>query len=127
MNLVETYVCGVTEGTVTKNWSEELRMVHFSCDLCKCPIDAKRDLRYVVKMEVYAAMDNTAEDELDDDRDYLLEIQDILQRMEDGQCDQISDDVYHAMRFDLCTECRQRFVKQPLGRESVPRLDFSQN
>ena len=32
-------------------------MIHHSCDLCKRLIDTDQDVRYVVKMEVYAALD----------------------------------------------------------------------
>jgi hypothetical protein len=31
------------------------------------------------------------------------------------------------MRFDLCTECRRKFLKNPLGREPTKQFDFSQN
>ena len=32
-------------------------MIHHSCDLCKRLIDTEQDVRYVVKIEVYAALD----------------------------------------------------------------------
>ena len=56
----------------------KVSMIHHSCDCCKRALEAD-DLRYVVKMEVYAAFDPAATDELDDDRDHLQEIQEILQ------------------------------------------------
>ncbi len=102
-------------------------MIHFSCDLCKRPLDAEEDIRYVVKMEVFAAFDPAITDEIDDDRDHLQEIQDILEHIEDAESDQIGDDVYQQMRFDLCPECRKKFVKSPLGREVVRVLGFSEN
>jgi hypothetical protein len=77
-------------------------MIHHSCDLCKRTIDTEQDVRYVVKMEVYAALD-PALDETDNDRDGLQEVQ------------------------DLCPECRKKFLKQPLGRAPVKQFDFSQN
>jgi hypothetical protein len=102
-------------------------MIHYSCDLCKRHLDPEEDLRYVVKMEVYAAFDPAASAEDDDDRDHLQEIQDILERMEDAQSDQIGDDVYQQLRFDLCPECRKKFVKNPLGREVAKAFGFSAN
>ena len=101
-------------------------MIHYSCDCCKRLIDPEDDLRYVVKMEVYAALDPVDADQSEDDRDHLLEMQEILSRMEDAEDDQIGDDVYQQMRFDLCPECRKRFLKNPLGRE-VKQFDFSNN
>jgi len=101
-------------------------MIHYSCDCCQRVLDSE-DLRYVVKMEVYAAMDPNASDDVDDDRDHLLEIQEILQRSADAADPQISDDVYEQKRFDLCPECRKKFLKNPLGRPHSKQFDFSKN
>ncbi len=100
-------------------------MIHFTCDLCKREIEPGEDLRYVVKVEVFAALESPSEADLDD-RDNLLEIQDILQRVEDEEDEQIGEDVYQTLRYDLCPECRKRFLKNPLGRE-IKQFDFSQN
>ncbi|MEN6406774.1 MAG: hypothetical protein ABFC77_09900 [Thermoguttaceae bacterium] len=103
-------------------------MIRYSCDLCKRELDPQDDLRYVVKMEVYAAFDpSTADDGDESDRDHLEEIQDILERMEDSSSDQIGDDVYQQLRFDLCPECRRKFLKNPLGREAAKAFGFSSN
>ncbi len=103
-------------------------MIHYSCDLCKRLIDAEDDLRYVVKMEVYAALDPAVEsDPGSDDHDHLQEMQDILQRMDETGSDSVGEDVYQQLRFDLCPECRKKFVKNPLGREFAKQFDFSKN
>jgi hypothetical protein len=100
-------------------------MIHYSCDLCKRPLDPESDLRYVVKMEVYASLD-PMDDSLDDDQDHLQEIQDILERMDDAEDERIGDDVYQQMRFDLCAQCRKRFLRNPMS-AAVPTFDFSEN
>ena len=102
-------------------------MIRYSCDLCKRDLDPEDDLRYVVKMEVYAAFDPAANIDEDDDRDHLQETQDILERMDDAESDQVGDDVYQQLRFDLCPECRKKFVKNPLGREVAKAFGFSKN
>jgi len=102
-------------------------MIRYSCDLCKRDLDPEEDLRYVVKVEVYAAFDPAASGDEDDDRDHLQEIQDVLERMEDVENDQIGEDVYQQLRFDLCPECRKKFLKNPLGREVVKAFGFSDN
>jgi hypothetical protein len=89
-------------------------------------IDTQRELRYVVRVEVYAALDPMV-DEAEDERDHLQEIQDIIERLDDADDEQISDDVYHQKRFDLCGDCRNRYVKNPLGRVAMQELGFSQN
>jgi len=101
-------------------------MIHYTCDCCKRTIDSKHDLRYVVRMEVYASVD-PMDEELDDDRDHLQELQDILESMEDLEDPGIGEDVYHQVRFDLCSECRKRFVQNPLGRSNAQKLNFSKN
>ena len=101
-------------------------MIHFTCDCCKRPIDSERELRYVVRLEVYASLD-TSDEELDDDRDHLQEIQDILEHIEDADDPQLGDEVYQQQRYDLCQQCRERFMKDPLGRLRTAQLDFSQN
>lgn len=101
-------------------------MLHYTCDCCKRLIDPERELRYVVRVEVYAALD-PMDEHVEDDRDNLQEIQDILDRLDDAEDDRISDDVYHQKRFDLCSDCRQAYVKNPLGRLALHELGFSQN
>jgi len=101
-------------------------MIHYSCDLCKQPLDPEEDLRYVVKFEVYAALDPVSSDE-DDDADHLLDLHEILERMETSSSDDVGEDVYQQMRFDLCPECRKKFVKNPLGRRTVENFEFSNN
>jgi len=102
-------------------------MIHYSCDRCKRNMNPDSDLRYVVKLEIHAAMDPADAEEIDDDRDYLLEIQDILERLEDEEDDAIGEDVYQKRRFDLCPDCFRAYSKNPLGREVPAQISFSQN
>lgn len=102
-------------------------MIHHTCDRCKRVLDPEEDLRYVVKMEMFAAMEPLDVDEIEDDRDHLLEIHEMLERMEDSESELIGDDVYQKKRFDLCSDCYKEFAKSPLGREPARQLDFSQN
>jgi hypothetical protein len=101
-------------------------MIHYSCDCCKRSL-SNDDLRYVVRMEVYAAFEQNPFAEVDNERDNLQEIQDILQRADDADDDAVAPEVYDQMRFDLCSDCRKKFVKHPLGRELVDLVEFSKN
>lgn len=100
-------------------------MIHYMCDVCKRSLDPE-DLRYIVRMEVYAALDHNNTD-CDDDRDHLEEIEDVLEHLPEMEDSQLSDDVYQQLRFDLCAECRKKFLSDPLGRRMAQHLDFSQN
>lgn len=103
-------------------------MIRYSCDVCKRNLNPESDLRYVVKMEIIAALDPEVSEDAED-RDHLQEIQDILERMEDADDDRIGQDVYQQLRFDLCPECRRKFMRNPLGREAVKAkaVGFSKN
>ena len=104
-------------------------MLHYSCDLCKRPIDSKTGTRHVVKIEVFPAIEEVqpcdCHGEEVADADHLEEMQELLEQL-DGD-DAGLDDAARSMRFDLCETCRQRFVKNPLGMNTGKQLDFSQN
>lgn len=101
-------------------------MIHYVCDICKRPLNVEEDARYVVRMEVYAALDG-ASVPIDDDRDHLEEIQEILECLDDEGGESVGEDLYQQLRFDLCSECRKRFLLDPLGRRVAQQLDFSKN
>jgi hypothetical protein len=99
-------------------------MLHFSCDLCGQHLG---DRRYVVKLEVYPAFDPEEFDETDLDEDHLQEVSEMIEEMEaTGNCE-LEDCSAKQLRFDLCPNCRRRFVKDPLGRDALRRLNFSEN
>ena len=101
-------------------------MIHFSCDRCKRSIDPREQLRYVVRIEVRAALDFDEPTAADFDRDHLLELEEILERADDAESELIGDDVYQQRSYDLCTDCYQRFIRNPVGKDSV-ELNFSEN
>jgi hypothetical protein len=103
-------------------------MIHYTCDVCKSPLDPEHDLRYVVRMEVYAAM-GEGPAAMDGDRDHLEEIHEILEGLDELESSdpQLGEEVYQQLRFDLCSECRQKFLRDPLGRRLAAQLDFSKN
>jgi hypothetical protein len=108
-------------------FSKDGVMIHYSCDRCKCPIDPTEDLRYVVRIEIEAVMDPLHDGEPQDDRDHLLEIEQILERVEADESSEIGDEVYQKRRYDLCPQCYRSFTQNPLGREKKVSLGFSQN
>ncbi len=101
-------------------------MMHFTCDCCHRPLDPETDVRYVVRLEIYASMDPMEQD-WEDDGDHLQELHEIMEQMDVAQNDQIGDDVYQQLRYDLCGDCRKKFLRNPRGRISVQPFDFSKN
>jgi len=102
-------------------------MIHFTCDLCGKTLRAEEDTRYVVKIEVYAAYDpmEISGDDLREDPDD--EIQGLLARMEDMEAEDLEDQVYKTFRFDLCPECHEAYLKDPLGLKARLRTRFEHN
>lgn len=101
-------------------------MIHYSCDRCHRAIDPDDEVRYSVQIEIHAASDATDSD-MDEDRDHLVELHDILERLEDADCEEISQSAYQRRRFDLCHECHRLFVKNPLSVDMSTSLEFSDN
>ncbi|TWT42912.1 hypothetical protein [Botrimarina hoheduenensis] len=99
-------------------------MIHFSCDACGQPIDREHETRYVVRLEVYAAVDEDTEP-TDPEVDHLEAIEDMLERMEDSVS--LDDELYQQLRYDLCPTCRERLLADPLARLKGAKLGFSNN
>jgi len=99
-------------------------MLYFSCDLCGCQLN---ETRFVVKMEVFAPFDPEQIDETDLDADHLQAISEELEEMELSGDLELEDYSTRKLRFDLCPECRKRFLRDPLGRDTGRRLYFSEN
>lgn len=100
-------------------------MMHFSCDLCG---QSLKEDRYVVKIEVFPAHNAHEITDADLDVDQLDAISDLLNQLDNPE--EIAADTGLSpqyFRYDLCSDCRRRFQEDPLGREAVRRLNFSQN
>ena len=108
-----------------KCWRPE--MIHFTCDMCGKPLLTDEDVRYVVKIEVYAAYDpmEVTEDELDED--HLGEMSELIEHMEDMDPEELEDQVYRNFRYDLCPTCHRRYLRDPLFRQRYLRLDYHDN
>lgn len=100
-------------------------MIHYTCDLCAK--DLGDEPRYVVKIEAFAARDpaELTDDDLDDD--HMEAISQKIQEMEEtGEPAELMPTTKR-FRHDLCGECYQRFLEDPLGREHSQKVAFSKN
>jgi hypothetical protein len=102
-------------------------MVHFTCDLCGKDLTASGDHRYVVKIEAYPGFDPTEITEDDLEEDHMEEVSQILQRDESLSSEELAEPLNKGFRFDLCPVCHGRFLRDPLGKESLRLFDFSKN
>lgn len=100
-------------------------MVHYTCDRCGQPL---ADQRFIVTLEVLPAP-GTGELTADDlDTDNLEQVAEMLDEL--GVTDPAAGTdplVPHRKQFDLCSACRQAYVRDPLGRGPNRRFKFSGN
>ena len=101
-------------------------MIHVSCDLCGKVIRAGEDLHYVVKVEVFAAHEPAGLTEEDLEEDHLEAVSQMLCAMEESGGEPLPP-AAQARRYDLCCSCRERFLRDPFGKETVQKFDFSEN
>lgn len=90
-------------------------------------IDPNEELRYVVKLEVESVIEPVDAAEIDDERDHLMEIHEILENLGDAENECIGNEVYQRRRYDLCPACYRHFIKNPVGRDVAAQLGFSSN
>ena len=101
-------------------------MIHHSCDRCKQLIETETDIRYVVRIEIQASMDGF-DCEIEDDRDHLLEVEEIIDRLESHESDEVGEEIYQRQKYDLCSKCFREFIRNPLKKETNVQLGFSEN
>ncbi len=109
-------------------------MLHVTCDLCGKELRPGED-HYVVKIEVFAAHDPAELTEADLDEDHMEAVSEMLQQLEDQPDGPDLDPPSQRRRYDLCPECRQHYLRDPLSKETArkcaketaQKLDFSDN
>ncbi len=101
-------------------------MIHYSCDRCRRTLESD-ELRYVVRLEIAATIDGNGVDDWEDDRDHLLEVDEILELAESLESELVGADVHERRKFDLCPDCYRKFVRNPLGCEIASPVEFSDN
>jgi hypothetical protein len=101
-------------------------MLHITCDLCGKELGTGVD-RFVVKIEVFAAHDPNEITEADLEEDHMEAVSQMLQEMDDTADAVGIEPASNQFRYDMCPECRKRFVRNPLTKENAQKFDFSEN
>ena len=102
-------------------------MLHVTCDCCGKELRPGDDPNYVIKIEAYAAHDHAEITEADLDEDHMEAVSQVLEQMEEMDAEPPLEPTTRQFRYDLCPECRARYLKDPLGKESAQKFDFSEN
>ncbi len=88
-------------------------MITRICDRCGQPLE-QGALRYVAKIQVFAAYDPleiTFEDLM---RDHSDDIKKILEQCRDLTEEELTRDVFVNFQFDLCRACQRAYITDPL-------------
>jgi hypothetical protein len=91
-----------------------------TCDRCGKSLLVDEEVRYLVKVEVWAAYDpmEIAPEDLAKDRsEEIRSLTEQLGRMTEQEA---MDSVYRKLVFDLCPSCQRDYLANPLGRGTHP-------
>lgn len=87
-----------------------------TCDRCGETLLVESDVRYRVRIEVFAAYDPLELTRGDLERDLEQEMADLIERMRSMDPEELESQVYKRFDFDLCPDCQRRYLEDPLGR-----------
>jgi hypothetical protein len=101
-------------------------MIHYTCDRCKRQINVADQMRYVVQIDIQSAVEEPMP-EIEDDIDQLTELHQMLEGLSVDAIDSDGRESSHHGRYDLCPECHRQYLQNPLGKDAVLALGFSNN
>ncbi len=90
-------------------------MINRLCDRCGQPIESE-SIRYVAKIQVFAAYDPLELTFDDLNKDYKDEIKHVLDQCQDLSEEDLMRDIYVEFSFDLCQPCQRAYIKAPITR-----------
>jgi len=85
------------------------------CDACGETLLLDDDVRYVVRLEGFAAYDPLEITKSDLEKDFEAEMKKLLESLSRLSPEQAQDQVYRSFRFDLCPRCWKRLLEDPLA------------
>ena len=89
-------------------------MIQLTCHICGKTLLLDEDVRYTVKIEVFAAYDPLEITAEDLEKDYRKELRELVERMKEMDPEEAQDSVYRMFTFQLCPKCQKEYIKDPL-------------
>ncbi len=87
------------------------------CAICGKKLE-KGKLRYILKINTYAAYD-TLEIKLEDLlKNYDTEIKKLLTSLKKKSKKTLEEEIFKNFKFNLCRNCRTKYIKNPLGKNN---------
>jgi len=90
------------------------------CDACNEPLLVSSNVRYVTKVEVYAAYDPLEITEEDLEAANREAWEKLMEELKDADGEELQNQIHVSLKFDLCPECRKRYLRDPLGPARPP-------
>lgn len=90
-------------------------MIRYRCDGCGLDLERDGSNHYILKMEAFAAAGRLDFSREEVERDHEAEMKRLIAELEKRSPDELEDQVYRNMRFDLCPECHRHFLLSPLA------------
>ncbi|MBX3396938.1 MAG: hypothetical protein KF841_16405 [Phycisphaerae bacterium] len=91
-------------------------MIRYRCDGCDEDLARDGSNHFIVKIDAFAAAGKLEFTREELERDHAAEMKRLLEELASRSPDDIEDQVYRAMRYDLCPACHRRFLLDPLAR-----------
>ena len=102
-------------------------MLRYTCDICGKELRPGEQQHFVLKIEAFAAHDPAELTEEDLEDDHLEAVGAMLRELEESHGELDLPEPTRHFRYDLCTDCHERFIRDPLGKESMQKVTFSEN
>jgi len=86
-----------------------------TCDRCGKILLVDEDVRYKVRIEIFAAydpMEVTRDDLARDNRDEMLRL---VRALAGQDPERVQDSVHRSMEFEICPACQREYLVDPLG------------
>jgi hypothetical protein len=99
-------------------------MIHYTCDLCGKSINAEKEDRFRVLIDVEQM--HPGEDDSDLEREFAEDIGFDDMGLIPEETEE-SEGLFHSFKFDLCPACAGAYLNDPLGRKVSRRLRFMDN
>ena len=89
-------------------------MIRYECDKCGTVMSANDPHRYIVRLEVYAAAGHV-DIASDGGADCERGLNGVLSELARADPDEVEDQTYRSLRFDVCDACRAELLRRPMG------------
>ena len=96
-------------------------MIHYTCDVCRKQINSESEERFRVLIDVEQM--RPGEDDSDLDNDFSGEFDAFHLGLDEAE----EGDIFRSFKFDLCRNCAEIYVADPLARKLPRRLRFMDN